>query len=78
MMCAIGALLLQLLKFTVTNSRKTKKVRADHGWSALERKVIVMFWEYLLDMSFVIISLIGGIVALLFVFIRRSNRRRAR
>ncbi|MEH7012509.1 EYxxD motif small membrane protein [Neobacillus niacini] len=29
-------------------------------------------------MSFVIISLIGGIVALLFVFLRRSNRRRAR
>ncbi|MFB3165159.1 EYxxD motif small membrane protein [Neobacillus sp. 179-J 1A1 HS] len=37
-----------------------------------------MFWEYLLDMSFVLISLIGSIVALLFVFIRRSNRRRAR
>ncbi|MEH7491083.1 EYxxD motif small membrane protein [Neobacillus niacini] len=37
-----------------------------------------MFWEYLLDMSFVIISLIGGIVALLFVFIRRSSRKRAR
>ncbi|WP_349654880.1 EYxxD motif small membrane protein [Neobacillus sp. DY30] len=37
-----------------------------------------MFWEYLLDMSFVLISLIGGIVALLYVFIRRSNRRRAR
>ncbi|MFB3171073.1 EYxxD motif small membrane protein [Neobacillus sp. 179-C4.2 HS] len=29
-------------------------------------------------MSFVLISLIGSIVALLFVFIRRSNRRRAR
>ncbi|WP_396953601.1 EYxxD motif small membrane protein [Neobacillus niacini] len=29
-------------------------------------------------MSFVLISLIGGIVALLFVFIRRSNKRRAR
>ncbi|MFJ5763215.1 EYxxD motif small membrane protein [Neobacillus sp. NPDC093182] len=29
-------------------------------------------------MSFVLISLIGGIVALLFVFIRRSNRKRAR
>jgi hypothetical protein len=37
-----------------------------------------MFWEYLLDMSFVLISLIGGIVALLYVFIRRSKRRRAR
>jgi lipid-A-disaccharide synthase-like uncharacterized protein len=37
-----------------------------------------MFWEYILDMSFVLISLIGGIVALLYVFIRRSNRRRAR
>ncbi|WP_370576346.1 EYxxD motif small membrane protein [Neobacillus niacini] len=29
-------------------------------------------------MSFVIISLIGGIVAHLFEFLRRSNRRRAR
>jgi hypothetical protein len=62
----------------VTNSKKNKKVRADRGWSALERKVIVMFWEYLLDMSFVLISLIGSIVALLFVFIRRSKRKRAR
>lgn len=37
-----------------------------------------MFWEYLLDMSFVLIALIGGIVALLYVYIRRSNKRRAR
>ena len=59
---------------TINNTKK----RADRGWSALERKVIVMFWEYLLDMSFVLISLIGSIVALLFVFIRRSKRKRAR
>ncbi|MGX6444649.1 EYxxD motif small membrane protein [Neobacillus sp. K501] len=37
-----------------------------------------MFWEYLLDMSFVLIALIGGIVALLYVYIRRYNKRRAR
>lgn len=36
-----------------------------------------MFWEYLTDMSFVLIALIGSIVALLFVFIRNSNKRRA-
>ncbi|MFC0414867.1 EYxxD motif small membrane protein [Cytobacillus solani] len=36
-----------------------------------------MFWEYLTDMSFVLIALIGSIVALLFVFIRKSNKGRA-
>ncbi|MBP2240894.1 hypothetical protein J2Z40_001454 [Cytobacillus eiseniae] len=36
-----------------------------------------MFWEYLTDMSFVLIALIGSIVALLFVFIRKSSKRRA-
>ncbi|WP_354237436.1 EYxxD motif small membrane protein [Bacillus oleivorans] len=34
-----------------------------------------MFWEYLMDMSFVLISIIGGIVALLFVYIHRSKKR---
>ena len=37
-----------------------------------------MFWEYLTDMSFVLIALIGSIVALLFVYIRKSSKRRAR
>lgn len=37
-----------------------------------------MFWEYLIDMSFVWIALIGSIIALLFVYTRRSNKRRAR
>ncbi|WP_407691446.1 EYxxD motif small membrane protein [Robertmurraya mangrovi] len=37
-----------------------------------------MFWEYVSDMSFVLITLIGSIVALLFVYIKKSNRRRAR
>ncbi|WP_367949350.1 EYxxD motif small membrane protein [Bacillus sp. FJAT-29790] len=37
-----------------------------------------MFLEYLTDMSFVLIALIGGIVALLYVYIRRSNKKRAR
>jgi hypothetical protein len=37
-----------------------------------------MFWEYLADMSFVLIALIGSIVALIYAFIRRSSKRRAR
>ncbi|WP_338030804.1 EYxxD motif small membrane protein [Cytobacillus citreus] len=37
-----------------------------------------MFLEYLTDMSFVLIALIGGIVALLFVYMRKSKKRRAR
>ncbi|WP_442597745.1 EYxxD motif small membrane protein [Neobacillus sp. D3-1R] len=34
-----------------------------------------MFWEYISDMSFVLISLIGGIVAISYVYIRKSRRR---
>ncbi|WP_353050260.1 EYxxD motif small membrane protein [Bacillus sp. ISL-47] len=37
-----------------------------------------MFWEYVMDMSFVIIALIGSIVALLYVYIRRTKKGRAR
>ncbi|MDQ0163225.1 EYxxD motif small membrane protein [Aeribacillus alveayuensis] len=32
-----------------------------------------MIWEYLTDMSFVLAILIGSIVALLFVFIRKKR-----
>jgi len=35
-----------------------------------------MFMEYVTDMSFVLITLIGSIVALLYVYIRRSKNRR--
>ncbi|MGD6942508.1 EYxxD motif small membrane protein [Cytobacillus gottheilii] len=35
-----------------------------------------MFWEYLTDMSFVLIAIIGSIVALLFVFIRNIRKKR--
>lgn len=34
-----------------------------------------MFWEYLSDMSFVIASLIGGIIAISYVFVKRSRKR---
>jgi len=34
-----------------------------------------MFWEYVSDMSFVLITLIGSIVALLFVYIKKSGKR---
>ncbi|WP_349293094.1 EYxxD motif small membrane protein [Cytobacillus spongiae] len=37
-----------------------------------------MFLEYISDMSFVLITLIGSIVAILFVYFRKSNRKRAR
>ncbi|MEH7073001.1 EYxxD motif small membrane protein [Neobacillus drentensis] len=37
-----------------------------------------MFLEYLTDMSFVIIAIIGSIVALLYAFIRRTGKRGAR
>ncbi|WP_332066905.1 EYxxD motif small membrane protein [Bacillus sp. KH172YL63] len=37
-----------------------------------------MFWEYLTDMSYVLFSLIGGIVAITYVYVRKSRKRRAR
>jgi hypothetical protein len=37
-----------------------------------------MFYEYFTHMSFVLIILIGGIVALIYAYMRKSNRRRAR
>ncbi|MGG3561991.1 EYxxD motif small membrane protein [Neobacillus rhizosphaerae] len=37
-----------------------------------------MFWEYVSHMSFVLIVIIGSIVALLYAYMRRSSRRRAR
>jgi hypothetical protein len=32
------------------------------------------FWEYLSDMSFVLATLIGGIVAISYVYVRRSRK----
>ncbi|WP_331457198.1 EYxxD motif small membrane protein [Bacillus sp. FJAT-29937] len=37
-----------------------------------------MFLEYLTDMSFVLIIVVGSIIALLFAFMRKSRKRRAR
>ncbi|WP_331280775.1 EYxxD motif small membrane protein [Bacillus sp. UNC41MFS5] len=37
-----------------------------------------MYWEYLTDMSFVLIAIIGSILALLYTFIRRTSKRRTR
>ncbi|AIE58810.1 putative membrane protein [Bacillus methanolicus MGA3] len=37
-----------------------------------------MFLEYVMDMSFVLIALIGSIVALLFVYVRKTNKKRVR
>ncbi|MEH7438831.1 EYxxD motif small membrane protein [Neobacillus drentensis] len=39
---------------------------------------MMMFWEYVSHMSFVLIVIIGSIVALLYTYMRRSNKRRAR
>ncbi|WP_373886062.1 EYxxD motif small membrane protein [Cytobacillus gottheilii] len=35
-----------------------------------------MFWEYLTDMSFVLVAVIGSIIALLFVFVRKIRKKR--
>ncbi|MES9656938.1 MULTISPECIES: EYxxD motif small membrane protein [Bacillaceae] len=37
-----------------------------------------MFLEYVTDMSFVLIILIGSIVAILYAFIRKSGKKGAR
>lgn len=42
---------------------------------ALSKGDDTMFWEYLLDVSFVWIALVGSIIALLLVY---TNKRRAR
>lgn len=34
-----------------------------------------MFWEYVLDMSFVLATAIGGIIAIAFVYVRRKRVR---
>lgn len=34
-----------------------------------------MFWEYVLDMSFVLAAAIGGIIAIAFVYVRRKRVR---
>jgi len=35
----------------------------------------MMFWEYFTDMIYVLASLIGGIIAILFVYVRRKRAR---
>jgi len=35
----------------------------------------MMFWEYFTDMTYVLASLIGGIIAILFVYVRRKRAR---
>ncbi|WP_335869414.1 EYxxD motif small membrane protein [Bacillus sp. 2205SS5-2] len=35
-----------------------------------------MFLEYITDMTFVLAALIGGIVAILFVYVRKTKKRR--
>ncbi|MBM7587569.1 putative neuraminidase [Bacillus pakistanensis] len=37
-----------------------------------------MFWEYITDMSYVLLSLIGGIIAIAYVYFRKSKKRRVR
>ncbi|MEO2077238.1 MAG: EYxxD motif small membrane protein [Bacillus sp. (in: firmicutes)] len=36
---------------------------------------MMMFWEYVSHMSFVLIVIIGSIVALLYTYMRRAKRR---
>ena len=44
----------------------------------LLKELFVLFWEYLTDMSYVLFSLIGGIVAIAYVYIRKSRKKRVR
>ncbi|WP_369011853.1 EYxxD motif small membrane protein [Robertmurraya sp. DFI.2.37] len=37
-----------------------------------------MFWEYITDMSFLIVILIGSIVALCYAFIKKSKGKHVR
>ncbi|WP_374703386.1 EYxxD motif small membrane protein [Bacillus sp. V3-13] len=37
-----------------------------------------MFLEYISDVLFVLITLIGSIVALVYVYVRKTNKKRAR
>ncbi len=36
-----------------------------------------MFMEYITDMSFVMAMIIGSVIAILFVYVRRSKKKRA-
>ncbi|WP_419160581.1 EYxxD motif small membrane protein [Rossellomorea sp. BNER] len=45
---------------------------------SITRSWLKMFWEYITDMSYVLLSLIGGIVAIAYVYFRKSKKRRAR
>ncbi|WP_332248313.1 EYxxD motif small membrane protein [Bacillus sp. SG-1] len=37
-----------------------------------------MFWEYVTDLSYVLISVIGGIIAILYAFMRKGRKKRVR
>jgi hypothetical protein len=60
------------------------EVRPSKGQSSAilypnyEKELFALFWEYLTDMSYVLFSLIGGIVAIAYVYIRKSRKRRVR
>jgi hypothetical protein len=63
----------KLIGFRMIN----EKQKAPIHWG-LQKGDVSMFWEYFMDVSFVWIALIGSIIALLFVYARRTNKRRAR
>ncbi|WP_375141662.1 EYxxD motif small membrane protein [Bacillus sp. EB600] len=44
----------------------------------IERSSFTVFYQYASHLSFVLILLIGSIIALLLVYMRKSNKRRAR
>ncbi|MEH7342898.1 EYxxD motif small membrane protein [Bacillus sp. JJ1532] len=53
-------------------------IKAPYMRGLKQEGVSIMFLEYLTDMSFVLIILVGSIIALLFAFMRKSRKRRAR
>ncbi|MFE8701312.1 EYxxD motif small membrane protein [Cytobacillus sp. FJAT-54145] len=38
----------------------------------------ILFWEYVSDMSFILVTVIGSIVAIIYAYMRRSNKRSTR
>ncbi|MEH7444301.1 EYxxD motif small membrane protein [Bacillus sp. JJ1122] len=55
----------------------TEKDKSPQTWG-LHKGDDTMFWEYVTDMSFVWIAIVGSIIALLLVYTRGVNKRRAR
>ncbi len=55
-----------------------KQNKSPQNLGAFYKGDDTMFWEYIMDVSFVWIALVGSIIALVLVYAKGSSRRRAR